>query len=87
MYTIKATLFKKEKTMSKKPIFFSKDIIPSCEYCEFGKKSIDDKMVLCPKKGIVSPYYSCRIFRYSPLKRLPRRTPKMPSFDNLDFTL
>ncbi len=66
---------------------FAGDVPPSCEYCEFGRKASDHVMILCIKKGMVSPYYSCRKFRYSPLKRIPKRRPKLPEFTSEDFAL
>lgn len=53
------SLFKKEKYI------FDKNISPACEYCEYGSKSRDNAMILCKKKGIVSPFYSCNKFVYN----------------------
>ncbi|MEG2054095.1 MAG: hypothetical protein RR052_04055 [Oscillospiraceae bacterium] len=73
--------------MKKKTILFSKDIPPACEYCENGTPGTDEKMILCNKQGIVSPYYKCRSFVYSPIKRIPKRMPKLPGFSDEDFSL
>ena len=43
-------------------------------------------MVFCRKRGVVSPYYSCRNFDYDPLMRVPRRQ-ELPQFDPKDFSL
>lgn len=68
-------------------LLFSNDMDPACEYCEYGRRAADHVMILCGKKGPVAPYYSCRRFAYSPLKRIPRRQPKLPSFSAEDFSL
>ncbi len=70
-----------------KNTLFRGEISPACEYCEYGRKASDNVMILCIKKGMVSPRYSCRKFLYSPLKRVPRRQPKLPSFSPEDFKL
>ena len=36
---------------------------------------------------IVSPYYKCKKFRYDPLRRVPKRPPKLPAFSPEDFSL
>lgn len=67
--------------------FFGDKISPACVYCELGHTASDKKMILCKKKGVVSPYYSCKKFVYAPLKRIPKRLPKLPSFSDEDFSL
>ena len=74
-------VFKKRKKL------FGKNISPACEYCEFGAPSSDSTMVLCSKKGVVSPFYSCNKFSYFPTKRIPKRRPDMPQFSKEDFEL
>ena len=66
---------------------FAGDISPACEYCEYGRRASDNVMILCIKKGMVSPYYSCRKFLYSPLKRIPKRQPRLPEFSPEEFQL
>ena len=73
------------ETMFKKPPFGSK-IPSSCAYCALGSPAADRKMVFCRQRGVVSPYFSCRRFRYDPLLRVPRRQ-KLPDLDPRDFTL
>lgn len=73
--------------MFKKNLFSDK-IEPACAYCERGQYSSDSKSVLCPKRGVVSPDYSCRSYVYAPLKREPRGVnPELPSFSPEDFEL
>lgn len=62
-------------------------IAPACEYCEHGRLSSDHIRILCPKKGLVSPTYSCRRYLYDPLRRSPRLQPKLPDFTAEDFSL
>lgn len=66
---------------------FGNYIQPACEYCNYGEKSSDGQMILCNKKGIVSPDFSCRKFDYSPLKRIPKRIYQLPQFSPEDFVL
>ncbi len=62
-------------------------IAPACEYCAWGRRASDPRMILCEKCGIVSPYYKCKKFRYDPLRRVPKRPPKLPAFSPEDFSL
>lgn len=43
-------------------------------------------MVLCRNRGVVSPYFACRRFRYDPLMRVPHRQ-VLPHYDPKDFSL
>ena len=72
--------------LRKKPMFGA-NIQPACTYCEFVQKAADPRMILCAKKGVVSPYYHCKKFSYDPLRRVPRRQPKLPEFSAEDFSL
>lgn len=77
-----------EKTnmLFKKPICGA-TIPPACEYCAYGRKATDPRMILCEKKGVVSPQDHCRRYEYDPLLRVPRRQPRLPSFSPEDFSL
>lgn len=69
-------------------MLFSKQIDPSCAYCQRGKAVTDDT-VLCKKRGVVPLDHACSAFRYDPLKRVPPR-PVTPDFSKLkpeDFQL
>ena len=69
-------------------MLFQKKIEPRCAYCTRGT-DLADGQVACLKKGVVSAGYSCRAFRYDPLKRVPPK-PVAPDFSRLkdeDFTL
>lgn len=52
-------------------MIFSKEIIPMCLYCEYGKKIMATDDVICPKKGIVKADFSCKKFKYTPINRVP----------------
>ena len=55
---------------------------PRCEYCLRGKLSADGETVLCTKKGVMNKDFSCKKFRYDPLKRVPdTRKPGMADFN------
>ena len=66
---------------------FGKKIKPSCAYCEWGAPEEEENMVFCRKNGIVPLSYSCRHFRYAPLRRKPRPAPQLPQFTLEDFKL
>ncbi len=66
---------------------FGDNIEPACQYCEKGRITKDGGRVVCDKNGIVPLYHSCRKFVYAPLKRIPKSTPLLPSYDEFDFTL
>ena len=71
----------------KKSILFNDNISPACEYCELGSDSSEYGMILCKKEGIVSPYFRCKKFRYSPVRRNPKRLPKIEEHEPSDFSI
>ena len=60
---------------------------PACRNCAFGHGSNDGRNILCPHGGVVGPDFSCKKYRYDPLRRVPRRMPPLPAFDSDDFKL
>ena len=70
-----------------KKLFNKNDITPSCSYCVHGKLSPNKESILCVKAGIVDLDYSCKKFKYDPLKRQPRRPKAIDKFDASDFSL
>lgn len=70
-----------------KSVLFGQNISPACGYCVFGKDSADGAMILCSRVGIVSPYYRCKKFEYSPIRRKPRILPKLKEVDPASFKL
>ncbi len=66
---------------------FSNEIPPACTYCKSGFLTRDGRSVLCEKKGVCSPYDSCRHYRYAPLKRVPKRPNALPKYEKSDFEL
>ena len=71
----------------KKSKYFNNKIPPACEYCEYGKDADNYEMVLCRLRGIVSPYYKCRRFRYSPIRRKPKNMPTLQKKEEKDFII
>ena len=51
---------------------FRKNIEPRCAYCTKGNV-INEREVICQRKGVVAAEFHCRGFRYDPLKRVPPR--------------
>lgn len=67
-------------------MIFSKDIEPMCLYCEHGKKIMATEDIICPKKGIVKPDFSCRKFKYTPINRIPpKKVSTVGGFSKEDF--
>ena len=69
-------------------VLFRKKIKKSCSYCIHGTK-LDENMVLCAKRGMVSIDGKCRKFRYDPFKRVPlkTKTPDFKKYDDVDYSL
>lgn len=55
---------------------FRKDIEPRCAYCDKGNV-INEREVVCSRKGVVAMEFHCFRFRYDPLKRVPPRPVKL----------
>jgi len=55
---------------------FRKNIDPRCAYCDKGS-AINEREVICSKKGVVAMEFHCNHFRYDPLKRVPPRPVKL----------
>jgi len=51
---------------------FRKNMDPRCAYCARGQQ-INDREVVCVKRGVVPMESRCGAFRYDPLKRVPPR--------------
>ena len=58
-----------------------------CRNCKHGRLSPEGDAVLCVKKGIVDPDWSCRRYSYDPLKRVPRKMPAVREANPEDFDL
>lgn len=69
-------------------MLFRKKMEKSCTYCRFGTM-LEDSLVLCSKRGVVSTDRKCRKFSYDPIKRVPSN-PKSLDFEKYaseDFSL
>ena len=69
-------------------MLFQKNIEPHCTYCAKGTQ-LEGGKILCGRRGVVSPEWSCRSIKYDPLKRVPP-APAALDFSRLkdeDFTL
>lgn len=69
-----------------KPIFDS-SVEPKCKYCLSGIPTADGIAVLCAKKGVCDPDFSCRKYRYDPLKREPTPAAPAQKYTEDDFSL
>lgn len=70
----------------RKPLF-GNHVEPACRHCRFSRETADGRMMLCQHQGVVAPYYSCRKYRYDPLRRVPSRQAVLPEYDKSDFEL
>lgn len=66
---------------------FNKDITPNCAYCLKGTPAVDGVNIFCKRKGIVKPEYSCRRFKYDPLRRVPKLPKELEKFSADDFKI
>ena len=66
---------------------YGNGVIPRCLYCEHGQAVQDSEHINCRYKGVVTDGYSCRRFRYDPLKRVPHAPPALPRFSHEDFSI
>lgn len=67
-------------------MLFRKDIDHSCSICAHACE-LDGNDMLCRKYGVVNKAYKCRKFRYDPYKRIPSRSPVLPSVDENSLSL
>lgn len=70
-----------------KKLFNKKDVTPACSYCAHGRFAPNNESVLCMKKGVVDLDFSCKKFKYDPLKRKPLRPRAIEKFEEADFAL
>lgn len=68
-------------------LFSGKDYDKRCEYCLKGRLPQDRSVVLCKRYGVVPLDFSCRKFKYDPLKRIPNRIKFNASYDENEFKL
>lgn len=66
---------------------FPKKAYSACKNCRYGRKTSNGEKILCTRKGIVEPDYTCRKYLYDPLKRVPKRRLALPTFTADDFKL
>ena len=57
-------------------MLFRRDMEPRCAYCKWGS-AVNDREVVCRRKGIVPMEGHCPAFRYDPMKRVPPRPVKL----------
>lgn len=69
-------------------MLFRKKIERSCAYCAHGCK-LDEEMVLCTKRGMVSIDGKCWRFSYDPCKRIPVKAKALDfsKYEDEDFSL
>lgn len=69
-------------------MLFRKNIPHSCQYCACGTL-LDDHLVLCTRKGVVSVDGKCRKFKYDPCKRIPPKPKAMDftKYEEADYSL
>ena len=71
----------------KKRALFGGRIPPACEYCAHSRPSPEPDTFYCERRGVVPGHYHCRAYSYDPLRRVPKRQPRLPAFTPEDFKL
>ena len=66
---------------------FGDTIKPACGYCLFADDAPEDGAIICTRKGRVSAGFYCRRFRYDPLRRIPKKAPRLPKLSPDEFKL
>lgn len=66
---------------------FDPTLSPACAYCAHGRPAPDGESVLCVKKGVMRKDSACRKYRYDPLKRTPKKKPRLPQYNAEEFEL
>lgn len=54
-----------------------------CALCRFASEIATTEDMLCSRKGVVPKEYHCRRFIYDPLKRVPKKPPRLLIPDGL----
>jgi len=69
-------------------MLFRKKIERACSYCQHGTE-IEDGLILCSKKGLKTPEFQCRKFKYDPCKRIPQKARALDfsKYDEEDYSL
>lgn len=69
-------------------MLFRKKIERSCSYCQYGTY-LENRKILCSKKGCKTVDDSCRRFKYDPCKRIPPKAKALDfsRYDNEDYSL
>lgn len=69
-------------------MLFRKKIERSCAYCQYGTM-LEDRQILCSKKGVRGCEDQCRKFRYDPCKRMPSKAKALDfsKYDGEDYSL
>ena len=66
---------------------FRRNIEPRCAYCA-RSGPLDERSVVCRKRGVVPADGACRSFRYDPLRRTPPKPAVLRGrFTDADFAL
>lgn len=73
--------------MPKAKHLFGENIEPKCQYCFLSGPAKEKGMMMCQKHGLVEEDYCCGRYEYDPLRRVPKRQPKLPTYKPEDFEL
>lgn len=64
---------------------FSNKNEKKCAYCVFATIIEIDERILCPNHGVVKAEDRCQKYKYDPLKRIPKKRPELPEYNDEDF--
>ena len=71
----------------KQKLINAKNYPQTCENCFYGRMSDEKDCVLCVKKGVMDKSFSCKKYKYDPLKRQPKRRKPLEKYTEEDFKL
>ena len=68
-------------------MIFGKDIAKYCAFCEYSSDLKTNDEMVCIHRGIVDKAFTCKKFKYDPLKREPVSKPKLKEYSDKTFSL
>ena len=66
---------------------FSNNNDKKCALCASATIIEIDGRIICPNRGFVNSDDCCQKYRYDPLKRIPKKKPILPTYNEEDFKL
>lgn len=67
--------------------FYNKTISPACKYCVHSNILAYSDDTICKYKGVTESDFSCKNYKYDPLKRIPNLPKSQNNYSKSDFEL